>query len=239
MPSAWLSRLKKAGHAGFNSGSFSTDIRFTGQRLDSSTSFYYYGARYYDPELGRFIQPDTIIARPFDPQDLNRYSYCRNNSINYVDPTGHSWLSKIVGAILGFIVGVAVGVATGSPQIGFAVGMATFNAVDSGIAASQAGLNGWKVAGISLASAAASFIGSQIGNAFGSWAGGSGAGAYGASVFSNMFAGAAGGATGAALSGGNAGESALWGGAIGTGVGIMMGGLFATPAYEEIRGHNT
>jgi RHS repeat-associated protein len=63
---------------------------FTGQRLDG-TGLYYYGARYYDPEIGRFISPDTIIPDPANPQALNRYSYCINNPLKYNDPTGHFW----------------------------------------------------------------------------------------------------------------------------------------------------
>jgi RHS repeat-associated protein len=70
------------------SGSTSTEIKFTGQRLDS-TGLYYYGARYYDPEIGRFISPDTIVPNPANPQTLNRYSYCLNNPLRYIDPTGH------------------------------------------------------------------------------------------------------------------------------------------------------
>ena len=62
--------------------------QFTGQRLDS-TGLYYYGARYYDPHIGRFISPDTIVPQPFNPQSLNRYSYCLNNPLKYIDPTGH------------------------------------------------------------------------------------------------------------------------------------------------------
>ena len=70
-----------------------TDIakhKFTGKELDN-TGLYFYGARYYDPELGRFITADPTIQRPYDPQDLNRYAYCRNNPINYTDPTGLGW----------------------------------------------------------------------------------------------------------------------------------------------------
>src|SRR5262249_39334 len=55
----------------------------------------YYGARYYDPQLGRFITPDTVIQNPYDPQTLNRYTYTRNNPIIYVDPSGHGFFSDI------------------------------------------------------------------------------------------------------------------------------------------------
>src|SRR3989338_10198769 len=60
-----------------------TDKRFTGKTYDGTTGLHYYGARYYDPELGRFIQPDSIVPYPYDPQSFNRYSYCRNNPIIY------------------------------------------------------------------------------------------------------------------------------------------------------------
>jgi len=63
--------------------------KFTGQELDSETGLYYYGARYYDPVLARFITPDSIVPDQGDPQSLNRYSYGRNNPIYYTDPEGH------------------------------------------------------------------------------------------------------------------------------------------------------
>jgi RHS repeat-associated protein len=66
--------------------------KFTGQRLDGS-GLYYYNARYYDPDLGRFISPDTIVQDPTNPQNLNRYSYCLNNPLKYTDPSGHGWWS--------------------------------------------------------------------------------------------------------------------------------------------------
>jgi len=50
----------------------------------------YYGARLYSPSLGRFISADTIAPSPGNPQDLNRYSYVRNNPLKYCDPNGHS-----------------------------------------------------------------------------------------------------------------------------------------------------
>ena len=72
----------------FSTGTSPTDKLFTGQRLDS-TGLYYYGARYYDPEMGRFISADTIVPNPMNPQSLNRYSYCLNNPLRYIDPSGH------------------------------------------------------------------------------------------------------------------------------------------------------
>jgi RHS repeat-associated protein len=68
---------------------FPVTRRFTSQAKDDETGLMYYGARYYDPELGRFIQADTEIGNVFNPQNLNRYSYAANNPQKYIDPTGH------------------------------------------------------------------------------------------------------------------------------------------------------
>ena len=68
---------------------FQVSRRFTGQVFDSESGLYYYNARYYDPELGRFIQPDSIIPDLGNPQSYNRYSYVMNNPLRYNDPSGH------------------------------------------------------------------------------------------------------------------------------------------------------
>lgn len=41
----------------------------------------------------RWLQPDTVIPEPYNPQSWNRYSYVRNNPINLNDPTGHREVS--------------------------------------------------------------------------------------------------------------------------------------------------
>ncbi len=70
-------------------GSAPTSYNFTGQRLDQSTGLLFFQARYYDPDLRRFLQPDTIVPEPGNPQSLNRYSYALGNPLKYTDPTGH------------------------------------------------------------------------------------------------------------------------------------------------------
>jgi RHS repeat-associated protein len=80
---------------------------FTGQEKDPETSLMYYGARYYNPFIARFIQPDTILQNVYDPQSLNRYAYTRNNPVNYVDPTGHFAILPIIVCIL-FVVDITL-----------------------------------------------------------------------------------------------------------------------------------
>lgn len=71
--------------------------KFTGKERDNS-GLYFYGARYYHPTLGRFIQADTVYDPAAGIQGLNRYSYAANNPIRFNDPSGHgaieSWVKK-------------------------------------------------------------------------------------------------------------------------------------------------
>ncbi|MBI5877551.1 MAG: RHS repeat-associated core domain-containing protein [Chloroflexi bacterium] len=66
-----------------------TDVGYTGQRADASTGLMYYGARYYDSYLNRFISADSIVPGAGNPQALNRYSYVMGNPLKYTDPSGH------------------------------------------------------------------------------------------------------------------------------------------------------
>ena len=65
--------------------------KYTGQKRDNETGLDYFGARYFSEPLGRFTSPDPIYIearRLGDPQQLNLYSYVRNNPLKLVDPTG-------------------------------------------------------------------------------------------------------------------------------------------------------
>jgi len=66
-----------------------TDYVYTGQREIEGSELMDYNARFLNPGLSRFTQPDTIIPNPANPQSLNRYSYALNNPVKYTDPTGH------------------------------------------------------------------------------------------------------------------------------------------------------
>jgi RHS repeat-associated protein len=86
--------IQRYGYSGFGrswdpSVSVSVSHRYTSQIQDEDTGLYYYHARYYDPELGRFIQADPIVPDPWSSQSFDRYSYCVNNPLKYVDPSGN------------------------------------------------------------------------------------------------------------------------------------------------------
>jgi RHS repeat-associated protein len=67
-----------------------TDFGYTGQREESEIGLYYYNARWYDPELGRFTQADTIVPGAGNPVAWDRYAYVLNNPMNGSDPSGHA-----------------------------------------------------------------------------------------------------------------------------------------------------
>jgi len=90
------------GRSRLSTGGVPTEKLFTGQDWDDPTGLYYYGARWYDPYLARFIQPDTIVPDPKDPQSLNRYSYTLNNPLKYDDPTGRCIESPLDVAFIAF-----------------------------------------------------------------------------------------------------------------------------------------
>jgi len=85
----WVGRQRYTpyGQVRYQWGSLPTTYNFTGQRLDGDTGLLYYGARYYDPALMRFVQADTLVPEPGNPQSLNRYAYVLNNPLKYTDPT--------------------------------------------------------------------------------------------------------------------------------------------------------
>ena len=86
------------------------DSCYTGQVYDQSTGLYYYNARFYNPEDGRFLTQDTYRGEKSKTETWHLYTYCANNPVNYVDPTGH-FVWVLPGLVIGGAVTIVVKVA--------------------------------------------------------------------------------------------------------------------------------
>ncbi|MBF0569829.1 MAG: VCBS repeat-containing protein, partial [Candidatus Omnitrophica bacterium] len=171
---------------------------FTGKHLDDESGLYFFGARYYNPKLGRFITPDTVVQSPYNPQTLNRYAYCNNNPVNLVDPTGHSWRNFWKSACP--VVAAAVGVVVG--MFNPVLGVLAYSA----IAASGQSGNYLKNFSVNAVSGMAGLgVGMCAGNLF------SDAAQFWGGLAASSFGGAAAGASASAMMGGNVGTGALAG----------------------------
>ena len=70
-------------------------FRYCGEYYDSESGTIYLRARYYNPTTGRFISRDSYAGKKEDPLSLNLYTYCYNNPLIYIDPSGHLSLKDI------------------------------------------------------------------------------------------------------------------------------------------------
>ena len=240
--------IKKVGYTPYGSDAYEVNLagdpelnyKFTGKEQDSS-DLYYYGARYYDPNLGRFTTADDLITDLYYPQALNPYSYCYNNPVKYVDPSGNSVLGAIlVGAVVGgamaYLSGddIIEGMLMGGLSGAFSYYMTPFLAdlpgftpllaevVSASISgAIQAGFTGGDVFEGAVYGGVSGGVGHGVGNAVaGKLAGNTVVGQYAAQI-GRIAGGAAGGAvSGAAFTafhGGNFSENVIGG--------AKMGGL--------------
>ncbi len=119
--SAKLSQNSHQGYPAKNGGSYPCLDDFSPEIVLGWPEYKYevasdrFVARYYDATIGRFISPDTIVPEPFNPQSLNRYSYCLNNPLRYVDPSGHLSMNPDIDPVTGINWGHDT--ATGVPTI--------------------------------------------------------------------------------------------------------------------------
>ncbi len=116
-------------------------IRYRGYYYDIETGLYYVSSRYYDPEIGRWINTDALVDQS-SVLGYNLFAYCRNNPVNMTDTTGNLPFFAITAAI-GAVVGAVVG----------------------GVVAAKNGGNVW--AGVGIGAAAGALIGTGAGMAAG------------------------------------------------------------------------
>ena len=134
---------------------------FTNREYDEESGLMYYRARFYMPEIGRFVSEDPHSGKLLLPKSVNnKFAYVANNPMKFVDPSGKIFVSLLIGAVIsgavnaafsggpfleafgrGFLQGLGAGlsVITGSYLIG---GIATFLGASSSVATLAAGVGG-------------------------------------------------------------------------------------------------
>ena len=120
-------------------------FRYRGYYYDVETGLYYLQTRYYDPQAGRFLSPDSVdYIAPDLIGGLNLYAYCNNNPVMYSDPTGQLFSMLLIGALIGFAVNFAISATTqllteGEVNWGTAVIDGAFGAVSGALAVTGIG----------------------------------------------------------------------------------------------------
>ena len=217
----------------FHPGFPQRNYTFTDQEDDEELGLYNYGARLYDPILGRFLSADAIVQAPDDPQTLNRYSYARNNPIIYTDPSGNFFLiDDIIAAISSFLV-TYLGVQAGYTAYAIATAIAYTGVAASGavIGAGTATITGGDV-GLGAVTGAISaltffgvgeFVVPEVCSALGA---GTELARAAVTVGVHTAAGAVSGAINGAITDTDIGMGALTGG-VGAGIGAVSGGVLS------------
>jgi RHS repeat-associated protein len=139
-------------------GTSGNKYRFCGKEQDE-TGLYYFGARYYDPMVGRFITPDPVIRST--PRALNPYIYCYNNPLKYIDLEGEfAWIPFLLIVGMNALVGYGQ---TGTWQgalAGALIGAATYGIF--AIPGTFLGTGGLQMMGAAFIKGAAADIAGQI-----------------------------------------------------------------------------
>ena len=87
----WKADYKPFGEEQSITGTIENNEKFVGKEKDKETGLYYFGARYMNDKIGRFVTVDPVWIKEKDlmnPQRLNRYAYSLNNPYRYIDPDG-------------------------------------------------------------------------------------------------------------------------------------------------------
>ena len=89
---AWGNQTVKYWNGGGSTAAQYNPFRYRGYYYDTDLRMYYLQSRYYDAKICRFISPDSVsyLGANGDLTSYNLYSYCSNNPVNFVDPSGHA-----------------------------------------------------------------------------------------------------------------------------------------------------
>jgi RHS repeat-associated protein len=126
--------------------------RYRGYRYDSETGFYSLQSRYYDSEIGRFINADDTDVLGVEQGSLlqyNLFTYCLNNPVNRTDDSGYlsipNWLKVTVGAVA--IAGLAVATVATGGAAAVICGAALSGAIAGGASGAVLGAVGGGISG--------------------------------------------------------------------------------------------
>ena len=103
-------------------------FRYRRYYYDTETGFYYVSSRYYDPEIGRWINADDVECLGTEGEFIsyNLFAYCLNNPVNRTDMNGNwslpNWAKVVIGAVA-TVSAVAVTVATGGAAAPVLIGV--------------------------------------------------------------------------------------------------------------------
>ena len=103
---AWGKVLSVTGSQASTIGQYNP-FRYRGYYYDVETGLYYVSSRYYDPEIGRWINADGYISTGNGVLEKNMFAYCLNNPVNMVDPSGEIAITTLI-LIGSLVAGVAV-----------------------------------------------------------------------------------------------------------------------------------
>ena len=157
------------------------DRDFTGHEHLYSFGLVNMNGRMYDPVLSSFLSVDQYVQNPSNSQNFNRYAYCLNNPLRYVDPNGELWWeAAIVGAIIGTFSNAAAQVMSGnvntSGQLWVAAGIGAISGGLGGLFGYQVGygmnllLHGAEGFWLgSVAGATSGFAGGFVGGSSAAW----------------------------------------------------------------------
>jgi RHS repeat-associated protein len=172
---------------------------YTGHEMLPEFDLINMNGRMYDPINGRMMRPDNLVKAPDNTQSYNRYSYCMNNPIKYVDPDGNN--PVVAAVVIATVISSAMYAYHVSQSDGGFKNWDWFNFTFSAV---QGGISGFMGYGIGSAFSAATIGGSVILNET------TRAAAHGLSSY--------------IMSGGD--NSAFWAGAFGSAAGSFSGGQF-------------
>ncbi len=108
-------------------------LRYRGYVYDSETELYYLQSRYYDPEIGRFLNADSYAQTYETVVGSNMFAYCGNNPVKCADDGGE-WANIVIGAVVGAAVaGLTTYLETGDVKASIISGVG--GAISGGVAA--------------------------------------------------------------------------------------------------------